>query len=146
MYGQLAGQGDSLQRAVSFFGDPRFKELPASVQESLSVLPLIQGFTDQGEDLGMTEKKLQMYDEYYGRQAERAQKLGKESLREATKTKMLVDLPKNVAQAFSGPASVMLAGMSQVPGAYTAGLQGIRPFQITPGGLVNPGSIPSYFS
>jgi hypothetical protein len=78
MDGQFAGQSDALEKAKKFFLDPRFKELPANVQEAYSLLPLIQGVGDQAEDLNKTREKLKMYDEYYGSQARRAQELGKE--------------------------------------------------------------------
>lgn len=80
------------------------------------------------------------------REARRAQELGKESLRETIKAKMFYDLPGNVARAFSGPASVYYAGMSQVPNVYNAAAQSFRPLQLTSTSVVTPGSVPNYFS
>ncbi len=80
------------------------------------------------------------------REARRAQELGKESLRETMKAKMFYDLPGNVAKAFSGPASVYYAGMSQVPSIYNAAAQAFRPLSLTSTSVVSPGSVPSYFS
>jgi hypothetical protein len=110
MYGQLAGQSDALEKAVSFFGDPRFKQLPDKVQEAYSLLPLIQGAGDQAEDLNKTKEKLKMYDEYYGSQARRAQELGKESVQEAFKYSTLANIPKTIAQSFGNIAAMNVLG------------------------------------
>ena len=110
MYGQLAGQSDALEKATKFFGDPRFKELPANVQEAYSLLPLIQGAGDQAEDLNKTREKLKMYDEYYGSQARRAQELGKESVGEAFKYSTLAKLPKQISEGFGNQAALTVLG------------------------------------
>ena len=125
MYGQLAGESDALEKATKFFGDLRFKELPANVQEAYSLLPLIQGAGDQAEDLNKTREKLKMYDEYYGSQARRAQELGKESVGEAFKYSMLANIPKQISEGFSNQAALTVLGarsavdaMNQTLSAY----------------------------
>lgn len=80
------------------------------------------------------------------REARRAQEIGKESLRETMKAKMFYDLPGNVAKAFSGPASIYYAGMSQVPSVYNQAVQAFRPLSLTSTSVVTPGAVPSYFS
>jgi len=110
MDGQFAGQSDALEKAKKFFLDPRFKELPATVQEAYSLLPLIQGVGDQSEDLNKTREKLKMYDEYYGSQARRAQELGKESVGEAFKYSMLANIPKQISEGFGNAAMIKVLG------------------------------------
>jgi hypothetical protein len=90
-------------------------------------------------------------------EARRAQELGKESLGETLKAKleydrqtrkaqMIADLPGNVAKAFSGPASIYYAGMSQIPQVYNQAVSQFRPIAITGTNVVSPGSVPNYFS
>lgn len=79
------------------------------------------------------------------REAERAQKLGEQSLMKTMKAKMFYDMPSNIAKAFSGPAAIYYGGMSQVPNVYNAALSSFRPMQLTGPTVVSPASAPNYF-
>jgi hypothetical protein len=119
MDGQFAGQSDALEKASKFFLDPRFKELPANVQEAYSLLPLIQGVGDQAEDPNKTREKLKMYDEYYGSQARLAQQLGKESLWQTGAAYALFKgIPQTITSAFARTADANREAGYAIPRAY----------------------------
>lgn len=92
-----------------------------------------------------SREELQTLGEHQKEMLRFAQQLGKESLAETMKAKMFYDLPKNVAQAFAGPQAVMIAGMSQVPGAYREALGSVPRYDIRPG-VAASYSTPQYFS
>lgn len=128
-----------LDQFSSLYKNPDFTKLPESVQNTIITSGLIGG-------LNKPQYSIEELEGLREREARRAQELGKESLRETMKAKMFYDLPGNVAKAFSGPASVYYAGMSQVPGVYNQAVSAFRPLSINSTSVVSPGSVPSYFS
>lgn len=142
----ISGGAQEAQSRPTF--EQFLSRIPKEYRDKMDVNSLYGTFATQ-EAIGSLNKPQYSIEELEGlreREARRAQEIGKESLRETMKAKMFYDLPGNVAKAFSGPASIYYAGMSQVPSVYNQAVQAFRPLSLTSTSVVTPGAVPSYFS
>lgn len=133
-----------VDRLGQFTSSDSYKNAPESVKNNLLTAYVIQGLSEP--NIGAQKELRRFESDIKAEEARRAQELGKESLKETLKAKMFYDLPGNVAKAFSGPASVLYAGMSQVPSVYNNAAAAFRPYSIGGTTVVSPGSVPNYFS
>jgi len=111
--------------------------LPPQVQQMLGLLPekeragtlknLIetQALGDVFSNIGRsqtalpTQEELQRFEEFEGRRAERAQKIGLESMREGAKYGALFKtIPQSIANAFGAQAALQLAAAGNVANIY----------------------------
>lgn len=113
----LAGQNDILNRAQGLFNDPRFKALPESVQQTMSLIPVVQAFNY--DDPKAFDQRMQSLEGMREREARRAQELGKESVNEAFKYTTLANIPKTIAQSFGNIAAMNLLGGQSVANTFS---------------------------
>tara|TARA_R110000868_G_scaffold118572_1_gene314434 strand:- start:916 stop:1347 length:432 start_codon:yes stop_codon:yes gene_type:complete len=106
---QLAGNSDILEKANKFFGDPNFQKLPASVQETFAMMPIIQGLSSQ-QSVVPTQEELDRMSRFQQEQARYSQELGKESVEKAYQYSTLANIPKQIAEGFGNAAMIKVLG------------------------------------
>lgn len=106
---QLAGNSDILEKANKFFGDPNFQKLPASVQETFAMMPIIQGLSSQ-QSVVPTQEELDRMSRFQQEQARYSQELGKESVEKAYQYSTLANIPKQIAEGFGSQAALNVLG------------------------------------
>lgn len=134
----LAGQTDVLAQAASRFGtdfENRLAKAKAAGIDVSKIDPTV-GFllasVDPDKQFEMTRRFLDDQEQRQMRQAEKAQQLGKESLSETTKYKMLFDLPRQLTAAYTIPAAIEAQGAANIAnimtnaGAYIPNLVGFQ--------------------
>ena len=106
---QFAGNSDVLEKANKFFGDPNFQKLPASVQETFAMMPIIQGLSSQ-QSVVPTQEELDRMSRFQQEQARYSQELGKESVEKAYQYSTLANIPKQIAEGFGSQAALNVLG------------------------------------
>ena len=106
---QFAGNSDVLEKADNFFGDPNFQKLPASVQETFAMMPIIQGLSSQ-QSVVPTQEELDRMSRFQQEQARYSQELGKESVEKAYQYSTLANIPKQIAEGFGSQAALNVLG------------------------------------
>lgn len=127
----LAGQTDVLSKAATRFGtdfDERVARAKAAGIDVSKIDPTV-GFllasVDPDKQFEITKRLLDEQEQRQMRQAEKAQQLGKQSLAETTKYKMLFDLPRQLTAAYTIPGAIEAQGAANIANIMAGGAANI---------------------